>query len=582
MEKKPITLWAPEKKNVILVSGDDSYKMKIDDTGFWTGPSITAGTPYQFIVDGEGPFPDPRSQDQPEGVHGPSAAVDFTRFPRNDDAWNPPPLTAGVIYELHIGTFTPEGTFEGAEKKLPYLRDLGVTHIELMPVNSFSGERGWGYDGVSLYAPHTSYGGPAGLARFVDRCHQTGLAVILDVVYNHLGPEGNYLEKYGPYFTGKYNTGWGKAVNFDGPGSDQVRAFFINNALHWLKNYRIDGLRIDAVHAIYDSTAVHFLEELAREVRRLEKITGKQKYLIAESDLNDPKIVRDQASGGYGMNAQWSDDFHHALHSVLTGEKDGYYSDYGSFHHLAQAFLNPFVYSGEYSVHRGRRHGRDPAGLGGEKFLSYIQNHDQVGNRAKGDRISHLAGPESAKIAAALVFSSPYIPMIFQGEEWAASSPFQYFTNHGDPDLGAAVSRGRRHEFASFGWDPEDVPDPQAEKTFTDSKLQWNERSKEPHRSVLDWYRILIRYRKTHSDLMDFDRLNTEITFSREAGWFMVFRGRTGCICNFSETSTEIAADTLPENFSPEFSSEPECVMAKGVLRLPAKSVCIGRFHRDD
>ncbi|MFP4442082.1 MAG: malto-oligosyltrehalose trehalohydrolase [Spirochaetia bacterium] len=578
MRKKPIILWAPEKEKVILVSADDSCGMEKDENGFWRGPPMTAGTPYQFFLDGEGPFPDPRSQSQPEGVHGASKTVDYSRFHWTDEGWQPPPLTAGVIYELHIGTFSPEGTFEGAEKKLSYLRDIGVTHTELMPVNSFSGKRGWGYDGVSLYAPHEAYGGPAGLARFVDRCHQTGLAVILDAVYNHLGPEGNYLEKYGPYFTETYKTGWGKAVNFDGPGSDQVRAFFIGNALHWLKNYRIDGLRIDAVHAIFDHTAVHFLEELTQEVRRLEKITGKKKYLIAESDLNDPRIVREQGAGGYGMDAQWSDDFHHALHSVLTGEQDGYYEDYGSFHHLAQAFLNPFIYSGEYSAHRGRRHGRDPDRLGGEKFLAYIQNHDQIGNRAAGDRISHLAGTGGAKIAAALVFFSPYIPMIFQGEEWAASSPFQYFTDHGDPDLGAAVSRGRRREFAAFGWKPEDVPDPQAEDTFTDSKLRWDEIPEEPHRSVLDWYRLLIQYRKTHPDLMDYDRLNTEVMFSSEAGWFMVFRGTSGCICNFSGTGIDIAEGELPGDFHPEFSSEPECLTAEGVLTLPAKSVCIGRI----
>ncbi len=575
MKSNPVSVWAPGKKEVVLVTPGKKYTLSREKSGWWTGPSLKPDTTYSFLLDGEGQYPDPRSLRQPEGVHGPSQKLDFKAYNWTDTGWQPPPLSSAIIYELHTGTFTPKGTFQAAEDKLPHLKKLGINYIELMPVNGFSGNRGWGYDGVNLYAPHETYGGPEGLAHFVNTCHQNGFAVILDVVYNHLGPEGNYLEKFGPYFTDKYSTNWGKAVNFDGPESDAVRAFFIENALHWLSNYRIDALRIDAVHAIYDFSTLHFLEELAGKVSLLNKTSGRLHYLIAESDLNDPRIINSPSSGGYGLDAQWSDDFHHALHALLTGEQDGYYSDFGRYEELAKVFNNPFVYSGNYSNHRKRRHGRDPGALNGEKFLAYIQNHDQIGNRARGDRISHITGSGSAKIAAALVLLSPYIPMIFQGEEWGASSPFCYFTDHGDPELGTAVSKGRRGEFASFGWDPEDIPDPQSEKTFNASKLCWEEIANEPHSSIFEWYGALIDFRNKHPELLDMDRNKPAVKYNESAGWFFLIRKTAGCLCNFFDKSITVPKDKIGHFTPAKWSSPDGFITEKGDLMMPPKSVCL-------
>jgi maltooligosyltrehalose trehalohydrolase len=378
---------------------------------------------------------------------------------------------ASLIYELHVGTFSPEGTFDGVRAKLDHLVDLGVDAIELMPVAEFPGERGWGYDGVDLFAPHHTYGGPEGLARLVDACHARGVGVILDVVYNHLGPAGNFLERFGPYFTSAYATPWGKAINFDGPNSGPVRDFFCDNALFWLEDYHIDALRLDAIHAILDTSAKHILEELAERVDKLSSRLGRHLHLIAESDLNDPKIIRSRDAGGYGIDAQWSDDFHHALHAILTGERQGYYADFGSLADLASALTRGFVYGGRYSASRRRVHGRPLGGVPLGRLLGYMQTHDQVGNRAMGERSSALMNSSKLKIGAALVFVSPFVPMLFQGEEWAASSPFLYFTDHRDAELGRAVSEGRRREFATFGWRPQEIPDPQAAETFARSKL---------------------------------------------------------------------------------------------------------------
>ena len=385
---------------------------------------------------------------------------------------------------MHIGTFTPEGTLQAAESRLDYLRELGISHVQLMPVATFPGDRGWGYDGVDLYAPHPAYGGPTGLQHFVNACHEKGLAVLLDVVYNHLGPAGNYLSRFAPYFTAVHCTPWGEAVNLEEAESTGVRRFFIDNALMWLRDYHFDGLRLDAVHAFIDRSAIHFLEQLASEVRALEFEMGKHFVVIAESDLNDPRLVGATQAGGFGLDAQWSDDFHHALVTVLTGERQGYYRDFGSFADLGKSLREVFVYDGKYSEYRRRNHGRPAIGLPGYRFLGYAQNHDQVGNRAKGDRLIQIAGPGRAKIAAALVMTSPFIPLLFQGEEFGASTPFHYFTSFEDPELGRSVSEGRKREFAAFVWSQDEIADPQEWETFAQSKLDWGELNQEPHASL--------------------------------------------------------------------------------------------------
>jgi maltooligosyltrehalose trehalohydrolase len=458
--------------------------------------TLAAGTDYGFVLDGEGPLPDPRSAWQPSGVHGLSRLVDHGAFSWTDAGWAPPPLARAVLYELHVGTFSPEGTFDGAAARLDHLASLGVTHVELMPVADFPGRHGWGYDGVALFAPKHAYGGPDGLKRFVDACHAHGLAVVLDVVYNHLGPSGNYLARFGPYFNERHPTAWGPAVNLDGAGSDEVRRFLCDNALMWLRDYHLDGLRLDAVHALADDSAVHFLEQLVDEVSSLEQELGRALVLIAESDRNDPRLVQPRELGGFGLDAVWSDDYHHALHAALTGERGGYYEDFGPLKDLAKALEDVYVYDGRYSSHRQRRHGRPVGALDRSRFLAYAQNHDQVGNRAQGDRLSTLVGVPALQAAAALTLLSPCVPLLFQGEEWGTRRPFAFFTDHAEPELQDAVREGRRREFASFGWKAEDVPDPQDPATFESSRLDWSEPEREPHRTLLDWHRRLLRLRR--------------------------------------------------------------------------------------
>jgi maltooligosyltrehalose trehalohydrolase len=449
-----------------------------------------------------------------------------------------------LIYELHVGTFTPEGTFDAVIDKLDHLKDLGVTHVELMPVADFPGRFGWGYDGVALYAPRHAYGGPEGLKRLVDAAHARGLGVILDVVYNHLGPSGNYLPRFGPYFSERHKTPWGDALNFDGPHSDEVRRFFCDNALMWFHDYHVDGLRLDAVHAIVDTSAINFLEQLATEVDALKAHLGRHLVLIAESDLNDPRIVRPWEMGGFGIDAQWSDDFHHALHSLITGERDGYYRDFGSIADLATSFKNAYVYTGGRSQSRLRRHGRPPIGLSAHHFLGYVQTHDQVGNRAQGDRLCHLTSLERTKLAAALVMTAPFVPMLFQGEEFGATAPFQYFADFpDDPALSKAVSEGRRGEFAAFGWRPEDVPDPSSPSTFQRSKLDWGEVDREPHRGLLDWQRQLIRLRRRLPELTD-GRLDlVDTRFSEDDRWLVVERSLVTIAANFADDRRTIPLD---------------------------------------
>jgi maltooligosyltrehalose trehalohydrolase len=498
----PLAVWAPAAARIELCIGDERHPMSRGTGGVWTigDLEVLPGTDYAFSIDGGPPRPDPRSAFQPQGVHGPSRVVDHDAYTWHDAAFRAEPLASGVLYELHVGTFTPAGTFRAAVERLDHLAALGVTHVELMPLAAFAGERGWGYDGVALYAPHAAYGTPDDLKRLVDECHARHLAVILDVVYNHLGPSGNYLPLYGPYFTAHHRTPWGDAVNLEDAESDGVRRFFMDSARQWLLHYHFDGLRVDAVHALNDRSAVHFVEELAAEVHALGRDLGRPLVVVAESDLNDPRVVREPDDGGWGCDAQWSDDFHHALHVVLTGERSGYYADFGGMATLAKALARAYVYDGQYAPSRRRRHGRPADGVPASRFLAYSQNHDQVGNRAAGERLAHLVSRGRVKIAAAVTLLSPFVPLLFQGEEWAASAPFQYFTDH-EPELGAAVTRGRREEFGAFGWSPEDVPDPQSPATFVRSKLDWDELPREPQRGILDWYRRLIRLRRRLPEL---------------------------------------------------------------------------------
>jgi maltooligosyltrehalose trehalohydrolase len=448
----------------------------------------------------------------------------------------------GVVYELHVGTFTQAGTFDSAIERLDYLVELGTTYVELMPVAAFPGGYGWGYDGASLFAVNELYGGPDGLKRLVDACHARGLAVLLDVVYNHFGPVGNYSGRFGPYLTDKHRTPWGGAVNFEDWGSDEVRRFFCDNALMWIRDYHIDGLRLDAVHEFVDRSAVHFMEQLADEVKDLSARLGRRLVLIAESDLNDPRVVTARKIGGYGMDAQWSDDFHHALFALLHsgGREKGYYVDFGSVAKLAKALTKTFVQDGTYSRYRGRNHGRSVEDLSPHQFLGYIQTHDQVGNRAIGDRVEQIVGMDRAKVAAGIVLTAPFVPMIFQGEEFAASTPFQYFADHEDPEMARAVKEGRRGEFAAFGWKPEDIPDPERVETFQRSKLRWDEVHEGRHEEMLEWYRRLIALRRGSPALNDGEPGQTKVSFDEERRWLVVERGAVTVMGNLGTETVEL------------------------------------------
>ncbi len=568
------SVWAPKAHTVAVRVDSAAHTLRQDAHGWWKGQAEEAnpGAEYSFEIDGAEPIPDPRSCFQPHGIHGPSQLIDNAEFEWTDAHWQAKPLASAIVYELHIGTFTPEGTFLSAIDRLPHLVNLGVTHLEIMPVNEFSGSYGWGYDGVDLYAPHHAYGGPEDLKRLVDACHRYGLAVVLDVVYNHFGPTGNYLNRFGPYFTEAYHTPWGAAVNLDHQGSHEVRRFLLDNALMWLRDYHFDGLRLDAVHAFYDRSAIHFLEHLSAEVDALSAHLGRYLVLIAESDLNDPRIVTPREAGGLGIAAQWSDDFHHALHTVLTGEKKGYYQDFGSLAQLAKALQKAFVYDGIRSPHRDRIHGRPVVGLSGHHFLAYTQNHDQIGNRARGERLSHLVTLGRSKIAAALVLTSAFIPMLFQGEEFGASCPFQYFTHHDDGDLARNVSEGRRSEFEAFGWKPEDVPDPQDPETFQRSKLRWDEVATEPHASLFEWHKSLISLRRKYSCLTDGLMEEVDVRFDETACWIAVHRGAIAIVCNLAREPQGIP---LAGEWQAVLCSEPQYELCGGRVHLPPDSVAI-------
>lgn len=558
-------VWAPCAKSIELVLACGAKPMQSDERGWWRlETDAPAGTRYQFRVDGNGPFPDPRSPWQPDGVHGPSMTIDHDQFRWRDEDFRPVALDQAVIYELHIGTFTPEGTYAAAIERLGHLRDLGVTHVELMPLATFPGRWGWGYDGVALYAPHPEFGSPDDLKAFVQAAHDEGIAVLLDVVYNHFGPDGNYLGVFGPYFTDHVKTPWGDAVNFDRAFSDEVRAFFIDNALMWLRDYHFDGLRLDAVHAIFDERATHFLEELAIRVGEFSAAT-RPRILIAESDLNNPRLVWPREQGGYGLDAHWEDDFHHALHVCLTGERDGFYADFNVPGTLAKALEQGYVFEGQFSAFRQRGHGRPPANVRPGQLVICVQNHDQIGNRARGERLSHLVDARRLKLASALLLLSPFVPMLFQGEEWGASTPFQYFTDHHE-ELGRLVTEGRHREFAAFAWLAHEVPDPQARATFERSKLRWEERDEEFHRDILEWHRALIALRTRIPA-----GTPAEVEHDEASGWLCVRRGEVEIMANLGTVPQAIPVPC--DGWQTLLSSEGS---APGAM-LPPGGACVVR-----
>lgn len=515
------TVWAPLLNSVELkiVSHEERRRvqspgflpMERDESGYWRTVIGDASpqTLYLYRLDGEKERPDPASHFQPYGVHSPSQVVDHGSFIWEDGGWMGIDISRMIIYELHIGTFTEEGTFDAVIPRLDDILHIGINTIEIMPVFQFPGDRNWGYDGAYIYAVQNSYGGPYGLKRLVNECHKKGIAVVLDVVYNHVGPEGSYLRDFGPYFTDRYKTPWGSAINFDDAYSDGVRDFFIENAIYWFKNYHIDALRLDAVHAIFDMSARPFLQELAERVKGFSRDEGRDFYLIAESNLNDARVIKPVELGGYGIDAQWSDDLHHSLHTLLTGESEGYYVDFGQVGHLVKSLREGFVYSGEYSKYRKRRHGNSSKDRPGKQFVVSSQNHDQIGNRMLGERLSTLISFEGLKLAAGVVLLSPYIPLLFMGEEYGEENPFLYFVSHSDPDLITAVREGRREEFKAFNWKGE-PPDPQNVETFLRSKIEWDKRRDGSHRVLLDFYRNLIRLRKEMPVLSNLNKENLD------------------------------------------------------------------------
>ncbi|CAL9607151.1 malto-oligosyltrehalose trehalohydrolase [Streptomyces sp. NPDC057838] len=573
-------VWAPQAGRVTLQCDGVSHALERDPerAGWWWGEAEARdGSRYGFALDDGPVLPDPRSRRQPDGPDGLSAVVEHERH-----AWRVPwqgrPLPGAVLYELHVGTYTPEGTLDAAAARLGHLAELGVTHVELMPLTPFPGTHGWGYEGVSLWAVHEPYGGPAALKRFVDRAHELGLGVVLDVVHNHFGPSGNYLPVFGPYLTDTHHTPWGAAVNLDAPGSDEVRAFLIGSALAWLRDYRLDGLRLDAVHALVDTRALHFLEELSTAVDALSAEVERPLFLVAESDLNDPRLITARSEGGLGLHAQWNDDFHHALHTVLTGESQGYYADFAraSLGGLAKTLTGGYFHDGSYSSFRERHHGRplDRTRVAGHRLLGYSQTHDQVGNRAQGDRLSALLSPGLVACAAALVLTAPFTPMLFMGEEWAAGTPWQFFTDHTDPELADAVRRGRRREFAAHGWKEEDVPDPQDPATRDRSCLDWSEPEREPHARVLDWYRRLLTLRREQPDLTDPDLADTKVAYDDERRWIAFRRGDVLVAVNLAP---EPAALSLGVPHARVLAAwEPvETPGADGVVRLAGESAVV-------
>ena len=572
------TVWAPRAEKVSVKVGDGLLAMEgPNENGWWKATVADAGpgSDYGFrLGDDATIYPDPRSMWQPHGVHGMSRVYDQKAFEWHDARWQAPPLASGILYELHIGTFTREGTLDSAIERLDYLHELGITHIELMPVAAYAGDRGWGYDGVALFAVTDNYGGPDALKRFVDACHVRGLAVVLDVVYNHFGPVGAYAGKFGPYLNDRHRTPWGDAVNFEAGGSDEVRRFFCDNAIMWMRDFHVDGLRLDAVHEFFDRSAVHFMEQLSAEVEVLAAVLGRRLVLIAESDLNDPKLVKPREAGGFGMDAQWDDDFHHALFTLMHVEHagSGYYDDFGSFQKLVKALTHVFVYDGDYSKYRLRHHGRPVDGLSAHHFICFIQNHDQVGNRATGERLEHIVGQDLAKVAAGLVLTAPFVPLLFMGEEYAASTPFLYFADHDDPEMAKAVSAGRKSEFAAFGFAEQQVPDPEARETFDRSKLNWQELEEAGHREMLEWFRALIHLRRRSISLNDGDRGHLKVRYSDEDRWLVMDRGGVQVLANLGEQD---ASFDVPDGFRVAMVSRGDVGESMGKISLPASTLAI-------
>jgi len=585
-----ILLWVPQAKQVSIRpdTGNDLL-LEQKKRGYWqmrTG-ELRPGMNYQVVIDGE-TWPDIHSLYQPDGVHGASSAFDVSGMKWTDQRWDNIPLQNYLIYELHTGTFTPEGTFDGIAKKLDYLAALGITAIELMPVAQFPGDRNWGYDGVFPYAVHNSYGGPAALQQLVDQCHRKGLAVILDVVYNHIGPEGNYFGKYGPFFTEKYKTPWGNAINFDDSGCDEVRRYFIENALMWCRDFHVDALRLDAVHAIKDFSPVHVLKELTLALNDLKQCTGKSHYLIAECDLNDHRFIDPLKEGGYELDSQWLDEFHHALRISAGGKREGYYGDFHGIEDLGAAFEHAYVYHGRYSEHRQKTFGTDPVENQGQQFVVFSQNHDQVGNRMLGERSSALFNFEMQKLMAASVMVSPFLPMLFMGEEYAESNPFLYFVSHTDPELITAVQKGRKAEFEAFHTEG-DAPDPQDENTFHRSKLQWEKIGSGTHRTMFNYYQALLNLRKSHPVLRVPDRQNMEVNSNKINNTLLLTRWcnekKIHCLLNFSTRDRECMLPAFKENVSIIFNSASaewggpvinnDAFLSSSLIVIPAQSILI-------
>jgi malto-oligosyltrehalose trehalohydrolase len=569
-------VWAPAADSVVVVVDGGSYPMAPQDGDWWAAdvPGSAHATDYSFRLDGGDLLADPRSPWQPQGVRGPSRLYDHGRFAWTDAGWRGVPLAGAVIYELHVGTFTPAGTFDAAIERLDHLAGLGVDAVELMPVAAFPGPRGWGYDGIGLWAVHEPYGGPDGLKRLVDACHARGLGVLLDVVYNHVGI-GNRLGDFGPYFTDAHTTPWGPAVNLDQPGSDEVRAFVIGNALMWLRDYHLDGLRLDAVHAFADHRALPLLEELAAEVDAQAARLGRELVLIAESDLNDPRLVTAREAGGTGLAAQWSDDFHHALHAALTGERQGYYADFGTLEVLAQTLTRVFRHDGSWSSFRGRSHGRpvDAARTPAHRFLGYLQDHDQIGNRAVGDRIADLVPDGLLRVGAGLVLTAPFTPMLFMGEEWGADTPWQYFTSHEETWLATAVREGRRAEFAAHGWDAADVPDPEDPQTFIRSQLDWSQLASQQHAGLLAWYRELIALRRARPELTDPRLDRVAAGYDEEARWLVVARGRLLIVASLGDVPLLVPLPEPPTAILA--ASRPGVRPAETGVTMPGASLAV-------
>ncbi|REA63064.1 malto-oligosyltrehalose trehalohydrolase [Dyadobacter luteus] len=588
-----ISLWAPHasQAELYLVSQNAYLSLQSHSRGFWhlTTKELKPGGEYFFRLNGGKHLPDPASLSQPEGIYGPSQAIDLRGFQWQDQDWKNPNLQDYIIYELHTGTFTSQGTFAGIEQKLDYLVELGITAIEIMPVSQFAGERNWGYDGVFPFCVQNSYGSATGLQQLVDACHKKGLAVILDVVYNHVGPEGNILAEFGPYFTEKYSTPWGNAINFDDAWCDAVRQYFIQNALMWFRDFHIDALRLDAVHAIKDFSPVHILKEIRQQADELEKQSGRRHYMIVELDLNDDLYITPTAQGGYGMEGQWIDEFHHALRVTSGQEKIGYYSDFDGITSLAKAYTDAYVYDGQYSEHRKKTFGARAKTRDGKQFVVFSQNHDQVGNRMLGERTSELVSFEMQKLLAGAVFVSPYLPMLFMGEEYAETNRFQYFISHTDAQLVQMVRQGRKKEFGDFHND-EQVPDPAGAETFENSKLQWKLPDQGDHKIMLDFYKRLIAIRKSYASLRNLNRDDVRVLqVNAEDGTLILFRSCLGeqviCLMNFSDQPKTISLDHNTNNWEKLLASSdrewagkqelPSPVSTLSGLTLPAESISL-------